>query len=236
MSLFDERPVDTLVRLGRREAAATIIANHWDGSVPAAYEAWDTLFHWTGLKVVIQDYGDMSMMSMGAFLLGYADPEVDAAVKAAIDAGSASTLNAPEEVELAELLCELHPWAEMVRYARSGGEAMMIAVRIARAHTKARQGRLLRLSRLVRLVSGRQPADEDALDPAVPVWIPQASRAGSGAPRSRSAQSAPRQLGDRGRAPRRPRRHGAAARPPAPAFSSRPRDRADIGAVLIFDG
>jgi glutamate-1-semialdehyde aminotransferase len=46
-----------------------------------------------------------------------------------------STLNAPEEVELAELLCELHPWAGMVRYARSGGEAVAIAVRIARAQT-----------------------------------------------------------------------------------------------------
>jgi len=44
-------------------------------------------------------------------------------------------LNCPEEVELAELLCELHPWADMVRYARSGGEAMAIAVRTARART-----------------------------------------------------------------------------------------------------
>ena len=79
---------------------------------------------------------DMSMMAIGACVLGYADPDVDAAVKAAVDAGVASTLNAPEEVELAELLCELHPWAEMVRYARSGGEAMMVAVRIARAGTR----------------------------------------------------------------------------------------------------
>ncbi len=78
-------------------------------------------------------YVDMSMMAIGACVLGYADPDVDAAVKAAIDSGSASTLNAPEEVELAELLCELHPWAGMVRYARAGGEAMMMAVRIARA-------------------------------------------------------------------------------------------------------
>jgi len=38
-------------------------------------------------------------------------------------------------VELADLLCELHPWADMVRYARCGGEAMAIAVRIARAST-----------------------------------------------------------------------------------------------------
>jgi Protein of unknown function (DUF2612) len=41
---------------------ATIINNHWDGSVPKAYEAWDTLFHWTGLRVIIQDYGNMTMM------------------------------------------------------------------------------------------------------------------------------------------------------------------------------
>ena len=46
------------------------------------------------------------------------------------------TLNAPEEVELSKLLLEIHPWAEMVRLARTGGEAMAIAVRIARAATK----------------------------------------------------------------------------------------------------
>src|SRR3990167_6149327 len=46
-----------------------------------------------------------------------------------------SPLNSPEEVELAELLCELHPWAKKVRYARTGVEAMAIAVRIGRAHT-----------------------------------------------------------------------------------------------------
>ena len=81
-------------------------------------------------------YIDMSIMGVGACILGYADPDVDQAVKDAIDSGAMCTLNAPEEVELAELLCELHPWAQMVRYGRSGGEAMSIAVRIARAHTK----------------------------------------------------------------------------------------------------
>ena len=80
-------------------------------------------------------YLDMSMMGIGACVLGYADPDVDRAVKAAIDNGVASTLNAPEEIELAQLLVELHPWAEMVRYSRGGGEAMSMAVRIARAHT-----------------------------------------------------------------------------------------------------
>jgi len=81
-------------------------------------------------------YVDMSYNGIGACLLGAADPDVDEAVKKAIDAGSMSTLNCPEEVELTELLCELHPWAEMVRYCRSGGEAMVVAVRIARARTR----------------------------------------------------------------------------------------------------
>jgi glutamate-1-semialdehyde 2,1-aminomutase len=81
-------------------------------------------------------YVDMSYSGIGSCILGYADPDVDAAVRAAIDAGSMSTLNCAEEVELADLLCELHPWAAMVRYARCGGEAMAVAVRIARAHTR----------------------------------------------------------------------------------------------------
>jgi len=81
-------------------------------------------------------YVDMSIMGVGACVLGYADPDVDRAAIAAINRGVMCTLNAPEEVELAELLCELHPWAQMVRYARTGGEAMSIAVRIARAHTR----------------------------------------------------------------------------------------------------
>lgn len=78
---------------------------------------------------------DMSLMGVGSCVIGYADDEVDSAVRAAIERGVMSTLNAPEEVELAELLCTIHPWAEMVRYARTGGEAMAVAVRIARAAT-----------------------------------------------------------------------------------------------------
>lgn len=78
-------------------------------------------------------YIDMSYMGIGSCILGYADEDVDNAVKEAIDKGSMSTLNCPEEVALAEVLCEIHPWADMVRYARTGGEAMVIAVRIARA-------------------------------------------------------------------------------------------------------
>jgi glutamate-1-semialdehyde 2,1-aminomutase len=77
---------------------------------------------------------DMSIMAVGACILGYADDEVDDAVVAALRNGSNSSLNCPEEIELAEALLELHPWFHMVRYARSGGEAMGMAVRIARAY------------------------------------------------------------------------------------------------------
>ncbi len=80
-------------------------------------------------------YVDMSIGGIGANVLGYADPDVDAAVNSAILRGTSCSLNCPEEVELADLLCEIHPWAEKVRYARTGGESMAIAVRIARAFT-----------------------------------------------------------------------------------------------------
>ncbi len=76
---------------------------------------------------------DMSIMGVGACALGYADEDVNRAVKEVIDNGSMTTLNVPEEVELAELLIKLHPWAGGVRYTRTGGEAMVVAVRIARA-------------------------------------------------------------------------------------------------------
>ena len=79
---------------------------------------------------------DMSIMGVGACILGYADDDVNKAVKKIIDLGSMSSLNCPEEIELAELLFELHLWANSVRYARTGGEAMVIAIRIARAYTK----------------------------------------------------------------------------------------------------
>jgi glutamate-1-semialdehyde aminotransferase len=83
-----------------------------------------------------REFIDMSIMAVGACILGYADDEVDDAVVQALRGGVSSTLNCPEEVELAEALIGLHPWFGMVRYARSGGEAMGLAVRITRAHTR----------------------------------------------------------------------------------------------------
>ncbi len=80
-------------------------------------------------------YIDMYSMGIGSCILGYSDPEVNKAVIKVINEGSMCTLNSPEEVELAELLLKIHPWAGMARYARTGGEAMGVAVRIARAHS-----------------------------------------------------------------------------------------------------
>ncbi len=92
-----------------------------------------------GIEVTDLDgntYLDFSIGGVGATVLGYADSEVNQAVIEVINNGSASTLNPPEEVALAEKLLELHPWADMARFARGGGEAMSIAVRIARVATK----------------------------------------------------------------------------------------------------
>jgi glutamate-1-semialdehyde aminotransferase len=80
-------------------------------------------------------YTDMSIMGVGACILGYADDDVNVRVHEAVERGSITTLNCPEEVDLAELLIKLNPWAGMVRYAKTGGEAMAVAVRIGRAHT-----------------------------------------------------------------------------------------------------
>lgn len=76
---------------------------------------------------------DFAQMGVGSCILGYSDDDVNSAVIAAIHDGSMSSLNCSEEVELAGKLIELHPWADMVRFARTGGEACAIAVRIARA-------------------------------------------------------------------------------------------------------
>jgi len=102
-------------------------------------EKWPSYFSKSkGCKVWDLDgkeYIDMSIMGIGTNTLGYGHPEVDEAVMKTIKDGNMSTFNCPEEVYLAEKLIELHPWADMVRFARAGGEINSIAVRIARAST-----------------------------------------------------------------------------------------------------
>ena len=100
-------------------------------------ELWPSYFSKAkGCKVWDLDgnqYTDMSIMGIGTNILGYGHDEVDDVVKNVVNKGNMSTLNCPEEVYLAERLIDIHPWADMVRLARTGGEANTIAIRIARA-------------------------------------------------------------------------------------------------------
>ena len=104
-----------------------------------APDIWPTYFRKAkGCEIFSLDgkrYVDMAQMGLGTAILGYSNEEVNSAVREAIDNGINTTLNAPEEVYLAERLLELNPFAGGVKYARSGGEAMAIAVRIARSHS-----------------------------------------------------------------------------------------------------
>lgn len=104
-----------------------------------APDCWPAYFSEArGCEVIDLDgrrFIDMTTSGIGSCLLGYADPDVTDAVVRRVQLGSMSSLNAPEEVELAELLVALHPWADQVRYCRTGGETMAAAVRIARAST-----------------------------------------------------------------------------------------------------
>ena len=100
---------------------------------------WPSYFKKTrGYKIWGVDnkiYSDMCTMSVGTNIRGYSHIEVDKAVQEVVKKGNLSTLNAPEEVNLAEKLIEIHPWADMVRFTRTGGEANSVAIRIARAST-----------------------------------------------------------------------------------------------------
>jgi glutamate-1-semialdehyde 2,1-aminomutase len=105
--------------------AEMFLPEHWPAyfSKAKGCEVWDL----DGKR-----YTDMSF-AVGTSSLGYGNREVDQAVLRNIRNGNMCTLNCPEEVQLAEKLIGLHPWAQMARFARSGGEANAIAIRIARA-------------------------------------------------------------------------------------------------------
>ncbi len=96
---------------------------------------WPTYFEkakgikiWSERKI----YHDFCSMGVGTNLLGYGNVKVDNAVKKIIQNGNMSTLNSHEDIILAEKLLDMHEWADMAKFARSGGEANAIAIRIAR--------------------------------------------------------------------------------------------------------
>ena len=81
-------------------------------------------------------YQDFSLMGIGTNVLGYANQKIDNEVIKKIKKSNVSTLNCVEEIKLAKTLVKIHPWAQMVKFARTGGEASAIAIRIARAYSK----------------------------------------------------------------------------------------------------
>lgn len=104
-----------------------------------APDIWPAYFHKSfGVNVEDLDgnhFIDMAQMGIGSAILGYAHPELTEAVTETLQKGVNCTLNAPEEVMLAERLLELNPFAGGIRFAKTGGEAMAMSIRIARAHT-----------------------------------------------------------------------------------------------------
>ena len=138
MIVKDELNCQQLYRLAKSliPGGTQLLSKRPELFAPDQWPAYYRVAH--GCEVVDLDgrhYVDMSHMGIGSCLLGYSDPDVTEAVIARVKAGSMCTLNNPEEVELAQLLLGIHPWAAKARFARTGGEAMAVAVRIARAHT-----------------------------------------------------------------------------------------------------
>ena len=124
-----------------------------------------------------------------------------------------TTLNCREDLELADLLVELHPWAEMVRYSRAGGEAMAIAVRLGTGCHRAERRRLLRYHGWHDWYIAANIADTGAGRPFAAGLNPRASRSSFAGQRCRSATTTRRPGTDRRRTRKRPGsdRHGTGA-------------------------
>jgi len=75
-------------------------------------------------------------MGYGPAILGYADPRVDAAARAGMEVGGVFALSTEREYNVAERIAQMVPAAELVRFSNSGTEAVMAALRLARAYTR----------------------------------------------------------------------------------------------------
>jgi len=80
------------------------------------------------------EYVDL-MSALASVNLGYADPEINAAVAAQLENGTTISLTHPIEADVAQLIVDLVPSAEMVRFGKNGSDATTAAIRIARGFT-----------------------------------------------------------------------------------------------------
>jgi glutamate-1-semialdehyde aminotransferase len=106
---------------------------HLPGKWPVYFNKAKGCFVW---DLDNNKFTDFSLMGVGTNILGYANSQIDNAVISVIKKSISCTLNCKEEVKLAKKLIKLHPWASQVKFARTGGEANAIAVRIARSVTR----------------------------------------------------------------------------------------------------
>jgi glutamate-1-semialdehyde 2,1-aminomutase len=98
------------------------------GITPYALEKGDGAYLW---DIDGNKYLD-TMMSLGAVTLGYGHPYVNEAIKKQLEKGSSFSLTHRIEVEVAEMLCERIPCAEMVRFGKNGNDVTSVAIRLSR--------------------------------------------------------------------------------------------------------
>jgi glutamate-1-semialdehyde aminotransferase len=105
------------------------LINEW----PAYYKKAKGCVIWT---LDNKKFYDLGMMGVGTNILGYANITINNEVIRAVKNSNVSTLNSPSDVELAKLLLKMNPWASSVKFTKSGGEALVVAIRLARASSK----------------------------------------------------------------------------------------------------
>lgn len=127
------------IRLWKRAIESIPGGNGLLSKRPERYlpDLWPTYYKKAeGIRITDLDgrtFLDFAQMGMGACILGYGDEDINQAVEIAVKDGPTCTLNSPLEVYLAEELLKLNSFAGGVRFAKTGGEAMAMAIRIARA-------------------------------------------------------------------------------------------------------
>ncbi len=109
-----------------KAAAATV-----EGAAPLFLDRGDGARVWDLDGNSYIDY----VLGLLPVVLGYRDPDVDAAIRAQLDKGISFSLATELEAELAERLVDFIPCAEMVRFGKNGSDATSAAIRLARAYT-----------------------------------------------------------------------------------------------------